>query len=80
MLGVGEPWEGGVMADGPGGGHKVHYLRSRLRNVDDRDIVMFVDGYDVIINDNQEELVKTIPNSLVQMLCLVLNQYGMMKV
>ena len=48
----------GGKADGPGGGHKVHYLRSRLRNVDDRDIVMFVDGYDVIINDNQEELVK----------------------
>ena len=40
------------------GGHKVHYLRSTLRNVDDFDIVMFVDGYDVIINDNQEELVK----------------------
>ena len=58
MLGVGEKWEGGVMADGPGGGHKVHYLRSRLRNADDRDIIMFVDGYDVIINDSQEELVK----------------------
>jgi len=58
MLGVGEPWEGGVMADGPGGGHKVHYLRSRLRNVDDHDIVMFVDGYDVVINDNQNELIK----------------------
>jgi len=57
MLGVGEPWHGGVMADGPGGGHKVHYLRSRLRNIDDNDIVMFVDGYDVIINDNQEELI-----------------------
>ena len=45
------------MADGPGGGHKVHYLRSRLRNVDDHDIVMFVDGYDVVINDTQDELV-----------------------
>ena len=57
MLGVGEKWQGGVMADGPGGGHKVHYLRSRLRNVDDHDIVMFVDGYDVVINDTQDELV-----------------------
>jgi GR25 family glycosyltransferase involved in LPS biosynthesis len=57
MLGVGEKWQGGVMADGPGGGHKVHYLRSRLRNVDDRDIVMFVDGYDVVINDEETELV-----------------------
>ena len=72
MLGVGEPWEGGVMADGPGGGHKVHYLRSRLRNVDDHDIVMFVDGYDVVINDNQEELIKRL-NNLVLMLYLVLN-------
>ena len=36
---------------------QVHYLRSRLRNVDDLDIVMFVDGYDVIINDIQEELI-----------------------
>ena len=57
LLGVGEKWQGGVMADGPGGGHKVHYLRSRLRNVDDHDIVMFVDGYDVVINDTQDELV-----------------------
>ena len=58
MLGVGESWQGGDMQSGPGGGHKVHYLRSRLRNVDDHDIVMFVDGYDVIINDSQEELIK----------------------
>lgn len=58
LLGVSEKWQGGVMADGPGGGHKVHYLRSRLRNVDDHDIIMFVDGYDVVINDTQEELVK----------------------
>ena len=57
MLGVGEKWQGGVMADGPGGGHKVHYLRSRLRNIDDLDIVMFVDGYDVIVNDSQQELI-----------------------
>ena len=57
LLGVGESWEGGVMADGPGGGHKVHYLRSRLRNVNDNDIIMFVDGYDVIINDNETELI-----------------------
>jgi len=57
MLGVGEAWQGGVMADGPGGGHKVHYLRSRLRNIDDNDIIMFVDGYDVVINDNQETLI-----------------------
>jgi hypothetical protein len=57
LLGVGEKWQGGVMADGPGGGHKVHYLRSRLRNVNDNDIIMFVDGYDVIINDNETELI-----------------------
>ena len=57
LLGVSEPWQGGVMADGPGGGHKVHYLRSRLRNIDDNDIVMFVDGYDVVINDTEEALI-----------------------
>jgi hypothetical protein len=57
MLGVGEKWQGGDMASGPGGGHKVHYLRSRMRNVDDNDIVLFVDGYDVVINDTLEEIV-----------------------
>ena len=57
LLGIGETWQGGVMADGPGGGHKVHYLRSRLRNIDDNDIIMFVDGYDVVINDDAESLI-----------------------
>ena len=58
LLGVGEKWQGGVMADGPGGGHKVpHYQEVDCVMLMTHDIVMFVDGYDVVINDTQDELV-----------------------
>lgn len=50
-LGLGVHWEGGDMT-GPGGGQKINLVKQFLDTVDDNDTVLFVDGYDVIINDD----------------------------
>jgi len=51
VLGAGVDWTGGDVKKGPGGGMKINLLREELENYRDNDVVMFVDGYDVIIND-----------------------------
>lgn len=50
-LGTNVHWEGGDMT-GPGGGQKINLVKSFLNTIDENDIVLFVDGYDVIINDD----------------------------
>jgi GR25 family glycosyltransferase involved in LPS biosynthesis len=55
-LGANVDWSGGDVKNGPGGGMKVNLLRSELKNYRDDDIVMFVDGYDVIINELEEDI------------------------
>lgn len=56
VLGKDVEWKGGTMA-GPGGGMKINLLREAIQNVDDNDVILFVDGYDVFINDNLESIV-----------------------
>jgi GR25 family glycosyltransferase involved in LPS biosynthesis len=56
-LGLGVVWEGGDMT-GPGGGQKINLVKSFLNTVDENDLVLFVDGYDVIINDNIQTIVE----------------------
>jgi hypothetical protein len=49
-LGRNVNWLGGTMED-QGGGQKINLVRNHLESLHDGDVVMFVDGYDVIIND-----------------------------
>ena len=35
-----------------GGGQKINLVRNHLESLHDEDVVLFVDGYDVIINDS----------------------------
>lgn len=56
-LGSGVVWEGGDMTS-PGGGQKVNLVKGFLQGIGDEDIVMFVDGYDVIINDNMTTILE----------------------
>lgn len=56
-LGEGVEWHGGDMT-GPGGGQKINIVKKFLANVDDTAIVMFVDGYDVLINDTLPTIVE----------------------
>jgi len=43
-------WMGGTM-EAQGGGQKINLVRNHLESLHDGDVVIFVDGYDVIIND-----------------------------
>ena len=33
VVGMGEEWRGGEMADGPGGGHKINLLRKEVEDI-----------------------------------------------
>ena len=50
-LGQGVEWGGGTM-EGQGGGHKINLVRNHIQTLPDDDIVLFVDGYDVLFTDN----------------------------
>lgn len=55
-LGEGVQWNGGTM-ETAGGGQKINLIRDHLNNLPDKDVVLFVDGYDVFFNSNLEEIV-----------------------
>lgn len=56
-LGAGVVWEGGDMT-GPGGGQKINLVKNFLTTISDDDNVLFVDGYDVLINDDLPTIVQ----------------------
>lgn len=56
ILGRDTPWEGGDMTS-TGGGQKINELKNYLDICEDDQLVLFVDGYDVLINDSLEEIV-----------------------
>jgi hypothetical protein len=55
ILGLDEPWAGGDMS-GPGGGQKLNLLHKYLQDLAPEDVVLFVDGYDVVIHDDLETI------------------------
>ena len=55
-LGKGQIWQGGKMAEGPGGGQKIALMQEYLSMLPDNDIVMFVDGYDTFIGADDDEI------------------------
>lgn len=59
-LGEGRVWRGGDMSSGPGGGQKLNLLSDYIKNrfIKDDDIILFVDGYDVIFNDDLGTIVE----------------------
>ena len=57
-LGANVDWTGGDIKRGPGGGMKVNLLRKELQNYRDDDVVMFVDGYDVLINEEEKGILE----------------------
>ena len=56
ILGLKTPWEGGDMINDPGGGQKINILKKELQKLDDDDLILFVDGYDVIFLTGTEEI------------------------
>lgn len=59
ILGGKETWTGGDMKRGPGGGLKINLLKKELYKHKDDDVILFVDGYDVLLNDTLENIVRT---------------------
>ena len=54
-LGEGVIWEGGDMV-GQGGGHKINLVKQYMENLDDSDVLIFLDGYDTFLSDNVDEI------------------------
>ncbi len=57
LLGLNQKWHGGDMT-GAGGGQKIRLLKERLHTLDDNVIVLFIDGYDVVINSDAKQLLR----------------------
>ncbi|GAB6033651.1 hypothetical protein CHUAL_013714 [Chamberlinius hualienensis] len=60
VLGMGQKWEGGNVKLYSGGGHKVNLLKEELKlHKDSKNrVIMFVDGYDVILLSQAERILK----------------------
>ena len=58
IMGLGQSWKGGNMAAGPGGGHKVTLLHDTLKTLDDNQIVLVSDSYDVIMCSTASEILR----------------------
>ena len=56
-IGKGLDWYGGTM-EGEGGGQKINLIRKELQFLASAELVMFVDGYDVIFLDTLNEIAK----------------------
>ena len=54
-LGNGVKWQGGTM-EGQGGGHKINLVKEYMKNLNDSDVLVFLDGYDTFLSDNLDEI------------------------
>jgi procollagen-lysine,2-oxoglutarate 5-dioxygenase len=59
VLGMGEEWPGGSIANKPGGGFKVNLLKDEMEKhkEDEQLIVLFSDSYDVVLSGDASEIV-----------------------
>jgi GR25 family glycosyltransferase involved in LPS biosynthesis len=55
-LGHGVVWEGGS-TNGPACGQKLNLVKQAIKDLEDTDIVLFCDGYDVVFNDDLSTVV-----------------------
>lgn len=58
ILGLDKQWKGGNMAIGMGGGMKVNLLKEELQTLDDDQLILFSDSYDVIMCASEEEIIR----------------------
>ncbi|ESO95748.1 hypothetical protein LOTGIDRAFT_188441 [Lottia gigantea] len=60
VLGLGEEWKGGDVANSAGGGQKVNILRQGLKEFKDKDdlVIMFVDSYDLVFSDDKQSILE----------------------
>ena len=58
IMGLGEKWNGGNMSAGVGGGQKINFLMQTLSTIDEEQLILVTDSYDVIMTSNSEEIIK----------------------
>ncbi|KAL3318484.1 Procollagen-lysine,2-oxoglutarate 5-dioxygenase 2 [Cichlidogyrus casuarinus] len=60
IFGIGETWKGGDLENGTGGGQKIRILKNTLRPfaANDSLIVLYTDAYDVVFNDDEDNILK----------------------
>ena len=58
IMGLNTQWNGGNMSNGPGGGQKINLLLETLNDLNDNQIVLVTDSYDVIMSANSKEIIK----------------------
>ena len=60
MLGLEKDWTGGNVPklENPGGGQKINLLKPYLGQLEDDDILVFIDGYDVVFTGAIEEALR----------------------
>lgn len=58
VIGLDSSWTDGDVGrlEHPGGGQKINILKQELQNLNDDDVVLFVDGYDVVFLTGTEEI------------------------
>ena len=57
IMGLNTDWNGGNMANGPGGGQKINLLLDTLNDLNDNQLVLVTDSYDVIMASNAKEII-----------------------
>lgn len=64
VLGLEKSWTGGEVArlENPGGGQKINLLKPYLQELEDDDILVFVDGYDVVFTGAIEDALEAFNN------------------
>ena len=58
IMGLNTKWNGGNMANGPGGGQKINFLFDTLNELNDDQIVLVTDSYDVIMSSSSKEIIE----------------------
>ena len=58
VVGMGEEWKGGDVANGPGGAHKINLLKNALDKYKGRSdlLILFTDAYDVVVTGTEKEI------------------------
>lgn len=56
IMGLNQPWHGGNMSEGPGGGQKINFLINQIKDMHDEQVVLVTDSYDVVMNTHNIDI------------------------
>ena len=62
IMGLNKEWEGGDMSKKPGGGQKINLLLETIKDMNDDNIILVTDSYDVIMSANSKEILEKYKN------------------